>query len=115
MGLCRGTIIVGDRLIRAHWRTFNDVCRRIVVAEDCVVPPRHEANIPVRMSSDRTPHPPYSDWAIEPHIPELGAMAAQTLLSDGHGVPVAHVCNYSGKPYTFKADSFLGLSCMSQQ
>jgi len=75
------------------------------------MPPQHEANrnIPVWMSSDRTPHPS-SDWAIEPHILEPGVMAARTLLSDGHEEMVAHVCNYSGRPYSFKADSFLGLA-----
>ena len=52
---------------------------------------------------------PPGDWAIEPLILEPGIMAALTLLSDGPGEPVAHVCNYSSKPYTFKADSFLGL------
>jgi len=47
-----GTISVGDRLICAHWCTFNNVCCHIIVTEDCIVPPQHKANIPVRMSSD---------------------------------------------------------------
>jgi len=68
----------------------------------------HEANVPVRMSSDGTPHPP-SDWAMEPHILELGVMAAWMLLNNSHGELVVCVCHYSGKSYTFKADSFLGL------
>jgi len=37
-------------------------------------------------------------------------MAAWTLFSNSHKEPVACVCNYSDKPYTFKADSFLGLA-----
>jgi len=40
----------------------------------------------------------------------LGVLAARTLLSDGHGEAVAHVCNYSGRPYTYKVDSFLDLA-----
>jgi len=47
------------------------------------MPPRHEANIPVRMSSDGTRHPS-RDWAIEPRILEPGVMAARMLLSNGH-------------------------------
>jgi len=73
------------------------------------VPPKHEANVPVRMSDDGTPHPS-SNLAIKPHILEMGVMAARSLFSNSHKEPVAHVCNYSKKPYTYKADSFLGLA-----
>ena len=75
----------------------------------CVMRPKHGADVPVRMSSDGTPHPP-SNWAIEPRILEPEVMAAWMLLSDSHQEPVAPVCNYSRTPYTFKADSFLGLA-----
>jgi len=88
---------------------FNDVCCHILVAEDCVVPPKHEANVPVRMLSDGTPLPP-SNWAIEPHMQEPGVIAARTLLTDCHKEPAAHVCNYSKKPYNFNADIFLVLA-----
>ena len=87
-----GTISVGDRFIRVHWRTANDICLHILVTENCVVIPQHEANIPVRMSSDGIPHPP-SNWAIEPRILEPGVMAAMMLLRDVHGETVARVCN----------------------
>jgi len=81
----------------------------IFVAEDCVVPPKHEPNVQVRISDDGIPHPP-SNWAIEPRILEPRVMAARTLFSDSHKKPVVHVCNYSKKFDTFKADSFLGLA-----
>ena len=55
-----------------------------------------------------TPLP--SDWAIKPRRLELGLIATRMLFSDSHEEPVACVCNYSNKPYRFKADSFLGLA-----
>jgi len=73
------------------------------------MPPQHEASIPARTSIDGTPHPP-SYWAIVLRILELGVMAARTLLSDSHGETVARICNYIGRPYTFRADGFLGLA-----
>jgi len=58
-------------------RTFNEVCRRILVS----VPAKYKANVPVKMSDDGDLHPP-SDWAIEPHRLELGVIVARTLFSD---------------------------------
>jgi len=42
-----GTICAGNWLIYLHRKEANDVCCHILVTENCVVPPRHEANIPV--------------------------------------------------------------------
>jgi len=42
-----GTISVGDWLIHAHRHMFNDVCRHLLVMENCVMPSWHEVNIPV--------------------------------------------------------------------
>lgn len=58
---------MGDKLISAYRHTLNDVCCCILVAEDCVLPPMHEAKVPVSMSSDGTLYPP-SNWAIKPQI-----------------------------------------------
>jgi len=43
-----GTISLGNRLIRAYRRMFNEVCCCILVTGDGVVPPQHEANVPVK-------------------------------------------------------------------
>jgi len=88
----KGTISPGDRLIRSYRCTLNEVCRHILVSEDCVVPPKHEANILVKMLDDGIPHLT-SNWAIEPHRLEPGVMEACTL-SDSHKELAAHVCNY---------------------
>ena len=109
MGFPEGTISLGDKLICTYWRTSNEVCHRTLVTENCVVTPNHEANVPVKMFDNGIPHPS-SDWAIEPCRLEPGVMAAQMLFSSSHKKPVAHICNYSDKPHTFKADSFLGLA-----
>jgi len=61
------------------------------------------------MQDNGNPHPP-SDWAIEHRRLELGVIVARTLFSDSHKEPVGHVCSYSNRPYTFRANGFLGLA-----
>ena len=51
MGLCS----LGNKLICAHWSTFNEVRCCILVTEDCVVPPKNEVNVPVKMLEDGIP------------------------------------------------------------
>jgi len=60
-----GTVTLGDHCINVHRRHRAGICRRIVVAHDCVIPTKHEANITVSMEDDGIPLPP-SDWAVEP-------------------------------------------------
>ena len=96
-------------MIHTYRREQVDTCRRIFVLEECVVPPRHEANFPVRVMYDNI-HCPSSDWAIEPRVIRPGVVAARTLLSDDRVDVVARVCNYSDTSHVFKADSFLGLA-----
>jgi len=48
----KGTICLGNRLIHVYRRTLNKVCRCILLSEDCVVPPKHEANVLVKMLDD---------------------------------------------------------------
>ena len=48
-----------------HRRHREGVCRRIIVAHDCMVPAKHEASVTVRMKDDGIPFPP-GDWAVEP-------------------------------------------------
>jgi len=60
-----GTVTLGDDCIKVHRRRREGICRRVVVAHDCVVPAKHEANITVRMEDNGIIFPP-SDWAVEP-------------------------------------------------
>jgi len=60
-----GTVTLGDRCIKVHCRHRTGICRHVVVATDCIVPAKHEANVLARMEDDGLPLPPY-DWAIEP-------------------------------------------------
>jgi len=53
-----GTVTLGDHCIRVHRRRRKGICRRVVVAHDCVVPAKHEANITVRMEDDGITLPP---------------------------------------------------------
>ena len=42
-----GTVTLGDHCIKVHRRHREGICRRVVVAHNCVVPAKHEANITV--------------------------------------------------------------------
>jgi len=75
-----GTISFGNRVIHAYQQTFNELCLRIVVSEDCVVPAKHEANILVKVMDDGIPYP-WSDWAIRPCQLEPRVIAARTLAT----------------------------------
>jgi len=59
-----GTLHFGDRVTQAYRRMLGKVCRQIMVLEDFIVPARHEANVPVRMSDRDIPHP-NDNWVIE--------------------------------------------------
>jgi len=76
-----GTVTLGDKCIKVHRRHRTGLCRHIVVTQNCTIPARHEANVPIRMEDDGIPLPP-GDWAIEPQSLGPGLMAARTLFSD---------------------------------
>ena len=94
----KGTISLGNKLIHAYQCTLKKVCGHILVSEDCVVPPKHEANVLVNMLDDGILHPS-SDWVIKPRRLEPVVMAAWTLFSKGHDEPVACICNYLDQPH----------------
>ena len=49
-----GTIKMGDHELRTHKKSSVDTSHRVVVAERCVVPPRHEANVAVKVARRRS-------------------------------------------------------------
>ena len=59
-----GTLHFGDRVIHAYRCTRGKVCRQVIVSENYIVPARHEANVPVKMSDKDIPHPT-DNWVIE--------------------------------------------------
>jgi len=101
-----GTMTLGGHCIKVHHRCREGICRRIVVAHDCMVPAKHEANITVRMEDDGITLPP-GDWAVEPQGLGPGVMTAHTLFSDCQSQLVTCVLNHSLKPITLKANSLL--------
>ena len=58
-----GTVTLKDKTIQVHRRPRNGIRRRMLVASDCVVPAKHEVNVPMRMEDDGLPLPSY-DWAM---------------------------------------------------
>jgi len=85
----------------------------IVVAQDCVVPAKHEASVPIRMEDDGIPLP-LGDWAIEPQGLGPGVMAARTLFSDSQSHLMARVLNNSLKPKTLSANLLLSMAELVQ-
>ena len=104
---------LGDHCIKVHHRCREGICRRIVVAHDCMVPTKHEANITVHMEDDGISVPP-GDWAVEPQELGPGVMAARTLFSDSQSQLVDRVLNISLKPITLKANSLLSTAELVQ-
>jgi len=101
-----GTLHFGDRVIHAYRRTLGKVCRQVTVSENYIVPARHEANVPVKMSDEGVPHP-VDDWIIETKQLSSRVMTVRMLINVNQTRLVARVCNYSDKPYELKADCYL--------
>ena len=101
-----GTVTLGDKCIKVHRRHRTGICRRVIVANDCVIPANHEANIPVYLEDDGIPIPP-CDWAIEPQGLGPGVMTACILFSDTQETLVARILNNSVKDKSLSANSFL--------
>jgi len=104
-----GTVTSGNHCIKMHHRHRAGICRHIVVAHDCMIPTRHEANVIIRMEDDGIPLP-LSDWAVEPQGLGPGVMATCTLFSDSQSQLVALVLNNSLKPKSLRANSLLGMA-----
>jgi len=102
-------VTLGDKTIKVHRRQRAGICRHVVVAADCIVPAKHEANVPVRMEDDGLPLPSY-DWAIEPQGSGPNIMTACTLFSDMQPLLVARVLNNSMQDKTLSANSFLSMA-----
>ena len=111
-----GTVTLGDKCIKVHRRHRTGLCCRIVVTQNCTIPARHEANVPVRMEDDGIPLPP-GDWAIEPQSLGPGLMAARTLFSDSQSLLAARILNNSPKAAKLFANSLLStaepVQCLS--
>ena len=101
-----GPLHFGDRVIHAYRRTLGKVCRQVRVSENYIVPARHEANVPVKMSDKHIPHPT-DNWVIQTKQLSSRVMTAWTLIHGKQKRLVARVCNYSDEPYELKADYYL--------
>ena len=104
-----GTVTLGDKCIKVHRRHRAGICRRVMVASGCVIPAKHEANIPVYSEDDGVPIPP-CDWAIEPQGLGPGVMTARTMFSDKQELLVARVLNNSMRDKPLSVNSFLSVA-----
>jgi len=101
------TISIHDRDVKLYRRPSKPCVRRVYAAEEYVVPPKHQASVPIRCTWSNL-HAPGSDWMIETKAIERGVVAARTLLSRESDVAAIRVLNYSDKPYVVRANRFLG-------
>ena len=76
------------------------------MSEDYIVPARHEANVPVKMSDKDIPHST-DNWVIETKQLSCRVMTTRTVISEDQERLVARVCNYSDEPHELKADYYL--------
>jgi len=104
-----GTVTLRDKCIKVHHRHRTGICRRVMVASDCVIPAKHEANIPVYLEDDGVPIPP-CDWAIEPQGLDPSVMTARTLFSDTQKMLVARVLNNSVSDKSLSVNLFLSVA-----
>ena len=100
---------LGDKSITLHRMHQIGISRHVIVTCNCIIPAKHEANVPVRMEDDGVPLPP-CDWAIEPQGLGPGVMAARTLFSDSQSQLVARVLNNLLKPKSFSANLLLSMA-----
>jgi len=104
-----GKLTLNGQVMPTYRQEQLAFCRRIFVREVCTVPPKHEANIPVRMMYDGA-RCVKTDWAVEPRVLRTGVTTARTLVSDDSVDSVARILNYSEEPYTLEAGSFLAMA-----
>ena len=100
-----GTIKMGDHELKTHKKSSVDTSCRVVVAERCVVPPRHEANVAVKVARVKAEKVEPVYWAVEPRELTPGVVAARTLLSNSTCVLV-RVLNYSDSQVALEPDSY---------
>ena len=91
-----GTLSFGDQTIHTCQWTLGRVCRQLMVSEDYIVPARHEANVPVKMSDKDIPHL-VDDWVIETKQLSSRVMTVRTLINGNQKRLVTRICNYSEK------------------
>jgi len=94
--------------IPLHKRSGRICVRRIYAAEDCVLPPGTQTNIPFKATYSNL-HAPRTDWVLESRALGEGVVAARTLVNDSPQAAV-RVINYSDVPCKFKRNTFLGIA-----
>ena len=93
----RNVITVLGETFQLRRRATRAYVRRIYVAEDLVIPARHQANVPVKV----TKHSPYTtspNWVVEAKSVKPGVVSARTLLAEDTPCAAIRVINYSDNP-----------------
>jgi len=102
---CRDHLELGHLELKTHKKSSVDTSRRVVVTERCVVPPRHEANLAVKVMRVEVEKAEPVDWAVKPGEIGPGCVAPRTLLSNSTCV-LARVLKYSHLQVVLEPDSY---------
>ena len=102
-----GTLHLEGLEIRLYPNHVDFGCRRVVATEACLVPPRHQMNIPVRLEGEKV-HQSSIDWALESRPVKDGVFVARTLFGNENNVKVARVLNNTETPYRLGEGDFVG-------
>ena len=103
-----GQLELEGRWVKLHRRpTHKPAVRRIYAEHGIEIPPRHEANVPVRVTWPNL-RPCTSTWAVEPRVIGKDVVGARTLLAEGDFRSVVKVVNFSDKKFTVSEGAFMG-------
>jgi len=94
-------------VFRMHRRPSKACLHRIYVAEDIVIPPKHEGVVLVKATWNGL-HAPQADWILETKAVGPHVVTARTLLNEQPDKIGISVVNFSDRPFKLRADQFVG-------
>ena len=77
------------------------------VAEDQVIPPGHQTNVPIKLTWNGL-QMPLTDWMVEQKPLQQGVILARTLMNNSSTEAVVRAINYSETVHRLHAEQFLG-------
>ena len=103
----QGEIFINDKMHTAFAHKGARRCRRIFVAEDIIIPPRHEANVVARSTITSLKHDT-GMYVTKPKAIQKGVYSGRVLLPQRHHDIAVRAINTSSQPHFLRKDTFLG-------
>ena len=94
-----------------HERPMGTMCRRLIVEEDTIIPPRTQMTLQARMvGSSKLPQPKQHCWVTEPREPREGLLVARVVLPPGEQHLPVQIVNWKDQPITLEQDAELTMA-----